>query len=371
MKVVIASDSFKESLSSAQVAEAAARGILSARPAAEVVCLNIADGGEGVLDALSPALGAQTVEVRVRGPLGREVTAAYGISGGTAIIESAAACGLMLLSPEERNPVEASSFGLGQMIADALDRGCRDFVVGIGGSAVNDAGIGMLEALGWKFFDRDGTVLPGKGASLASIELVDDSGADARLRDTEFTIACDVSNPFFGPEGAAFVFAAQKGADLHQITFLDEGLRNFARVISAKTGMDVQQIRGSGAAGGLGGAFAAFLGAGLRSGADIVLDAVGFDDAIRGACMVITGEGCIDSQTLSGKAPGAVLMRALEAGVPVVAICGRLKLCAGLEDAGFRKIIQVTPDGMPLEEALNPSTAADNVVRACRDLIDF
>lgn len=368
MKVIVASDSFKGSLTSRQVASAVEKGFLGVVPDAQIICLGMADGGEGLVDTLASQLGAQAVSAQVCDPLGRPILADYAIAGELAIIEMAACCGLPLLLPEERDPLHTSTFGLGQMILDALGRGCRRFLIGIGGSATNDGGIGMLNALGWRFLDDRGRELPGIGASLSKITSVDASGADSRLKEAEFTIACDVRNPFFGPDGAACVFAPQKGADAAAVLSLDAGLRHFAEIICKETEIDVQMLQGSGAAGGLGGAFAAFLGASLKPGAELVLDALGFNELLEDASLVITGEGRIDSQTLEGKAVSAVLSRSKAAGVPVVAICGKLCLCEALEGAGFKQIIQVTPEGIDEFTAMRLDVASSNVLQAARKL---
>lgn len=364
MRVIVASDSFKGSLTSRQVAAAVKQGFLQIVPEAEVVSIGMADGGEGLVDALASQLGAEPASAQVCDPLGRPILADYAIAGELAIMEMAACCGLPLLLPEERNPLDTSTFGLGQMILDALARGCRRFLIGIGGSATNDAGTGMLSALGWKFLDEIGNELPGTGESLSKIVYADASNADSRLKEAEFTIACDVRNPFCGPDGAAFVFAPQKGADAATVRTLDAGLRHFAGIICKETGIDVQMLQGSGAAGGLGGAFSAFIGASLKPGAELVLDALGFDELLNGASLVITGEGCMDSQTLEGKAVSAVLARSKAAGVPVAAICGKLRPCEALGRAGFLRILQVSPEEMDEAMAMRPDVAAFNVMQA-------
>lgn len=363
-RCVIASDSFKGSLSSLQVADSAQKGILSVFPDCEVVKFCVADGGEGTVDALLQTLGGITVNIEVLDPLGRAVTASYAIldDGKTAAIEMSAASGLPLLGEKERNPMLTSTYGTGELIADALERGCRKFLIGIGGSATNDAGMGMLAALGYRFLDHEGALLEGKGESLSQVCSIDDSSVLPEVKESEFIIACDVDSPFFGPQGAASVYGPQKGATPEMVEALDKGMRHFAEIINGKYGMDVSDMPGAGAAGGLGGAFAAFLNATLRRGADMVLDAIGFDELIRGADLVITGEGRIDSQTQTGKLPYAVMKRAVAQGVKVMAITGSVAQDAVIE--GFDIILQVTPDGMPLEEAMKKETASANIADA-------
>lgn len=247
------------------------------------------------------------------------------------------------------------------MILDAMRRGCRKFLVGIGGSATNDAGTGMLSALGYRFLDSAGHVLEGCGKSLAEISSVDDSGVFPEVLESEFVIACDVDNPFCGPSGAAYVFAPQKGADMEMVEALDSGMRSFAEVIRAYCGTDVVEHPGAGAAGGLGGAFKAFLHAELCPGIEMVLDAVRFCDMARGSDLVITGEGRIDSQTLHGKTPAGVFGRAKSLDIPVVAIGGSVEMSEELGNFGFRDIIQVTPEGMPLEQAMREDIASSNI----------
>lgn len=375
MKVVIASDSYKGSLSSLEVAQAAAEGIKSFDPTIETVAVNVADGGEGLVDALVDSLKGENVDVTVSDPLGRPVVARYGIaehSGSkVAIIEMAAASGLPLLTPEERNPMKTSTFGTGEVILDALGKGCRKFLVGIGGSATNDGGLGMLRALGWKFLDKDGNALEGNGASLGLVKGIDASGVDCRLKEAKFTIACDVKNPFCGPKGAAYIFGPQKGADPQMVEALDNGLENFARVIVGFCGSDISAVEGAGAAGGLGGAFKAFLNSELRSGIEMVLDTIGFDATIKDADLVITGEGKVDHQTPGGKTAAGVLRRCKAAGVPCVAIGGKVAMCPELDSSGFAGIFPVVDGPCTLEEAMTGSVAYSNVSRTAKQIISL
>lgn len=367
-KIVIACDSFKGSLSSAEVAAAVTRGIRMAGEDCEVISLNVADGGEGTALALTGALGGSIIETEVHDPLMRPVTAGYGIAGDMAVIEMAAASGLPLLSPSERNPMETSSCGTGELIRDALDHGCRKFLIGIGGSATNDGGTGMLEALGARLLDRDGKALHGCGASLSSIDRIDTAAMDDRLRESRFTVACDVDTPFCGPEGAAAVFAPQKGASPAQVDMLDQGMQSLQSVILAETGCDLSTTKGAGAAGGMGGALKAFFGADLKNGIEMVLDAVSFDSMIKDADLVITGEGCLDSQTPKGKVPYGVLRRARKQGIDVLALGGGVKMCPELEAMGFIGIAK-TSTGRTLEESMEPVRAADDIAKKTAEII--
>mgnify|MGYP003291244016 CR=1 FL=1 len=362
-KIVIASDSFKGSVSSSEVAEAAEAAIMSCLP--ECICtkVSIADGGEGTMESLCSALGAGIVRIKAHDPLMRIIDVTYAINDDTAIIEMSKASGLPLLKPEERNPMLTSTYGTGEMIKVALDRGCRKILVGIGGSATNDAGTGMLNALGVEFQDKDGTCLPGIGSSLSEIERIDLSGLDSRLQDTAITVACDVDTPFCGPDGAAYVFAPQKGATPLQVKMLDEGMAHFADIIEKTTGRGFRSISGTGAAGGLGGAFLSILGAKLKSGIDMVLDTVKFNDVINDADLVITGEGKMDFQTPKGKTAAGVLQRARKAGIPVIALAGKVDMCPELESMGFQQIIEVSK-GLPLEKAMDPDTTKANIKNA-------
>ena len=362
-RVVVASDSFKGCLTSLQVADAVEAGVKSVYPSCEVVKLSVADGGEGTVQALSDAMNGEIVSILVKDPLGREVSASYAMirEKETAVIEVSAASGLTLLSPQERNPLAASSYGSGQIISDALSRGCRNFLMCIGGSAVNDAGMGMLSALGFRFLDEEGNRLEGSGADMSEVCDVDLSQVDPALGEAVFTVACDVDSPFCGTQGAAYVFAPQKGASPEQVKILDEGMSHFASVMKKLTGIDVINIPGAGAAGGIGGAMASFLGAELKSGAEMVLDAVRFDEVLSDTDMVITGEGCLDGQTMTGKLPYCVAQRSAKADVPVAAVCGRAEVD---ECQYFGAIIPVTPAAMPLNEAMIPSVASENIKKA-------
>lgn len=368
-KIVVASDSFKGSLTSLEVAQSVAKAVKEAYPSCEVVEVNVADGGEGTMDALQQTLGGRKVILEVSDPLGRPVDASYVIleDGSTAVLEMSAASGLPLLAPEERNPSKTSTLGTGELIRDALDKGCRKFLVGIGGSATNDAGMGMLHALGYRFMDASGTELAPVGGSMINVASIDMSGRHPALSEAQFIVACDVKAPLYGPDGAAYVFAPQKGADNEMVEALDMGLRHFAEVSAFATGCDSSSLEGSGAAGGLGYAFRQFLGASLERGVEMVLDAIHFDELLNGADLVITGEGRVDSQTLTGKTPYGVALRALRQGIPVVAIGGSVTLDKSQAQlAGFKDVLQVTPVGMSLQEAMKPEVAAENIYQTIK-----
>lgn len=368
-KITVAVDSFKGSLSSREVAEAVARGVNSVLPQCEVRWVSIADGGEGTVEALVHTLRGEVVEVEVADPLMRRIVARYGVvdGGTTAVMEMAAASGLPLLSEEERNPLKTTTYGTGEMIADALCRGCRKILMGIGGSATNDAGVGMMQALGFRFFDAEGEELSGGGEILSRIATIDDSGVMPQLREAEITVACDVTNPLYGEQGAAYVYAPQKGADRAMVEQLDRGLRNFAEVVRRHNGEDIASLAGAGAAGGLGGGFKALIGANLERGVDMVLRAIRFDDIVSGSDLVITGEGRIDRQTVMGKAPSGVLRVAQSHNIPVIAIGGAVEMCEELEQSAFVAILPVVAGPIALERAMQRDVAAANVERtACQ-----
>ena len=370
MKIVVASDSFKGSLTSREVAAAAVRGIRQVLPICELVGVNVADGGEGTVDAVVETLGGKIVTATVNDPLGRPILARYGVVGKMAVIEMAAASGLTLLTDEERNPWLTSTYGTGEMIMDAVKRGCRDFLVGLGGSATNDAGMGMLQALGFRFYDIDDQeIIDGCGGRLQDVARIDDTGVMDAVRQCRFTVACDVDTPFCGLEGAAYVFAPQKGADMEMVARLDSGMVSFAKVIEKTYGIDVTSMAGAGAAGGMGGGFYAFLNATLKRGVDMVLDAIDFDSIIRGADLVITGEGTIDYQTVKGKTAAGVLARAKAQDIPVVAIAGRVEMCDSVAQMGFAGVYPIMENEMPLAVAMQPDFAAANIEKTVKKIV--
>ncbi|MDE6309786.1 MAG: glycerate kinase, partial [Muribaculaceae bacterium] len=297
----------------------------------------------------------------VNGPLSGKVTAHYGISGDTAIIEMAQAAGLELVPLELRNPMLTSTFGVGEMITDALNHGCRHIIICIGGSATNDGGMGMLQALGAKILDSDGNSLPGRGSSLSQVAKIKLDDLDPRLQECTIDVACDVDNPLYGPNGAAYVFAKQKGADHEMIEALDSGLRNYGSTLSDIAGQDISSMAGAGAAGGLGAALVAILHARLKPGIDVVLDTIHFDSIIEGAQLIITGEGHIDAQTLRGKAPIGVLRCGERAKIPVVAVAGQVDHMQELHKAGIAAIYPISDPSLSLAENMNQATAMSHL----------
>jgi len=372
-KAIIAIDSFKGCLSSIEAERAAKEGVLSVFPQCEVVCVPVADGGEGMLEALLSATSGQQISLQAPGPLMEMRQTCYGITadGHTALIEVAAISGLPLVAKEKRNPMNTTTYGVGKLIADALLRGCRDFIIGLGGSATNDAGLGMLQALGFRFLDKEGHLLGRGGRILADVASVDFSQVHPLLKEAHFKVACDVANFFYGKEGAAYVFAPQKGADEAMVVALDAGLQSLSRVIFEATGKDVSKIHGAGAAGGMGGSMVAFLNASLQPGIRLLLDTIHFTDIIRGADLIITGEGHADRQTLMGKVPYGILEVAKRQQVPVVLIAGRISDEALLHQAGFRGVFSITPSSMSLEEAMKPKVACRNICRFVEQLCRY
>lgn len=358
-KIVIASDSFKGSLTSAEVAEAVSGALRACFPEAEVIAVPVADGGEGTMETLTRALGGVFLRRRVSGPLGAPLEAVYGRAGETAIVETAAASGLPLVPKGERNPLYTTTFGTGELIRAALEAGCRRVILGLGGSATNDGGTGLLQALGVRFLDAAGQPLRGRGSDLLRIARIDLQGLLPAARTAEFLAVTDVDTPF---AEAAVVFGPQKGASPADIRSLTAGLRHLESFFPAGVGAQP----GTGAAGGVGGALAAFLGARLRSGIETVLEALDFDRVIRGADLVITGEGRADDQTPHGKTAAGVLAHARAAGIPVLLVAGLLRPCPALEAMGFRALLQTTPEGQPPSVSMQPAVARENIVRTLR-----
>ena len=375
-KVCVAIDSFKGCLSSSEAGDAAREAIHRLLPDCEVLRFPIADGGEGLLETIVAAANGRYVTTRAHDPLSRLIDTRYVLSadGQTAYIEMAAISGLPLLRPEERNPWETTTYGTGELIREALDRGCRHFVVGIGGSATNDAGLGMLQALGFRFLDHERQELGRGGKILEKVAYVDDSHKHPALDGATFTVACDVNNPFYGPNGAAHVFAPQKGANPTMVNRLDLGLRSLAQVIRKETGRSVDTLEGAGAAGGMGGGLVAFLGARLRPGIDLLLDALQFRQKAEGADLIITGEGKADRQSLMGKVPSGLLREAQALHIPIVLIAGAVEEQAQLNQAGFKAVLSIQPGPTTLEEAMRPEVAKariqNTVEQICRLLTD-
>ncbi len=364
MNVLVAIDSFKGSLSSNELAAAIESGIHEVSPDINVRKVPVADGGEGTIDALVSGLGGKKIEEKVKGPLFEEVNAEYGIlDDNTAVIEMAAAAGLPLVPEDLRNPRQTTTYGVGQLINDAINRGCRDFIIGIGGSATNDGGIGMLNALGYKFLDVAGNELTPTGASLIKIARIDKTKVPASLAPCNFTVACDVDNPFYGTNGAAHVYARQKGADDEEILALDQGLKSFAEVVSRELKIDLSLTAGAGAAGGLGGGFKAFLNAELKPGIEIIFDLISLEEEIKWADIIITGEGKLDHQTAMGKVPVGVAKLAQKHHKKVIALAGSVTEDAfKLHDLGVTAMFSVIDAPMSLAEAM----ASENARRMVR-----
>lgn len=354
MKIVIAPDSFKESLSAPDVAAAIARGWQQVFPEAECLLRPMADGGEGTVDALLAAVGGERRECQVRGPMGQPVQAHWGwLNNGTAVIEMAAASGLHWVPREQRDARLASSYGTGELILQALDAGASRIILGLGGSATNDGGAGLLQALGMRLLDEQGRELAPGGAALAALDQLDVSGLDARLLSVQVEVAADVDNPLCGPHGASAVFGPQKGATPAHVEELDQALGRFARIVAATLGEDHAQFPGVGAAGGLGFAARAFLKATFRPGIELVAELSGLAAAVQGADLVITGEGRMDAQTLHGKTPMGVARVAQGAGVPVIALAGSLgDGYQALYGAGIEAAFSLAPGPLSLEQAM-------------------
>ncbi len=371
MKVVIAPQSFKGSISALDAARAMEQGVKRVVNDAETVLVPVADGGDGTLETLVDATEGDIRSAKVTGPTGEPVEAEWGAlgDGESAMIEMARTSGLALLSLDERDPLRTTTYGLGEIIREALDAGFRSFIVGIGGSATNDGGAGMAQALGVRLLDESGNDLPPGGAALADLRKIDMSGLDSRAAASQFSVACDVSNPLTGPEGASAVYGPQKGATPDLVEQLDDALGKFAEVVERDIGRSINDVPGSGAAGGLGGGMMAFLDGSLRAGVDIVLDQVGLNEQLEGADLVITGEGQLDFQTLYHKAPIGVAWQAKERGIPVIAISGSLG--QGFEDVhpeGIEAVASIVCAPMSLDEASTRAgeLIADAVAEAMR-----
>jgi glycerate kinase len=370
MKVIIAPDSYKGTNTSINVAKAIERGFRRVAPDIGVHNVPIADGGEGTVEAVVQGAGGEYREVEVTGPLGEQVRARFGLlPGGRAVIEMAAASGLPLVPPEGRDPRKTTTFGTGQLIKAALEAGAREIMVGIGGSATNDGGMGMAQALGVSFRDADGTELGHGGGELLRLRTIDDAGLDSRVRQCRIVVACDVDNPLCGERGAAAVYGPQKGATPEMVRELDAALRHMADVVKSQLGTDILEVPGAGAAGGLGGGLIAFAGAELTAGIDAVLDIVRLDEMMSGVDLVVTGEGKLDGQSAFGKVPVGVARRVARHNVPVIAIAGDIgEGASAVHDLGIRAVVSTVDRAMPLEEALARSTplledAAERVMR--------
>lgn len=364
-KAIIAIDSFKGCLTSEEAGSAVMEGIKTIFPDCETLLFPIADGGEGMLDILTSATKGKYRTLPAHGPLMELVQERYGISGDgqTALIEMAAVSGLPLVPEDKRNPMLTTTYGTGELILDALEQGCRHFIVGIGGSATNDAGLGMLQALGFRFLDKRGNLLGTGGRIMSQVASIDTSAVHPALKEARFTIACDVRNPFCGSDGAAYVFASQKGADAKMVKELDTGMQALSRVILSTTGKDISDIPGAGAAGGMGGGFLAFLNAELKPGIRLMLDVLDFGKRITGADLIFTGEGRADRQTVMGKVPSGILEEARKQNIPVIVLAGSIEDAAQMNRAGFQGIFSITPGPVTMEKAMEPEFARENIRR--------
>ena len=361
MKIVIASDSFKGSLTSYEAGEAVQAAAAAVFPEAEVIVSPLADGGEGTAEALLDGLGGKRIQCDVQNPLGNTITAEYVLTDNNiAVIDIAAAAGLTLIAPEQRNPLNTTTYGVGQMIDNAIRRRCREFIIGLGGSATVDGGVGMLEALGLKFFNRFGDRIKNlKGKDVADIKHIDFSDGNRHIPECRFRVACDVENPLCGANGAAEVFGPQKGADEKTVRLLDTALSDLADTVKMNFHRDNKNTPGAGAAGGLGWAFVTFLNGTLENGTEIVMDATGLKEKLEDADVFVTGEGKTDAQSVMGKAPIRAAKAAKEAGAVTVAFCG----CAGegaeaVNAEGIDSYFPILQQALTLEEAMDPQTAS-------------
>ncbi|SEM53336.1 glycerate kinase [Mesobacillus persicus] len=374
MKFVLAPDSFKESMTAKEAALAMEKGIRKVFPDADCRIVPMADGGEGTVESLVRLTKGSMIQTEVLGPLGKKIIANYGVTGegDTAVIEMATASGLELLKPEERNPLLTTTYGTGQLIKHALDMGAKRFLIGIGGSATNDGGVGMLQALGVSFKDHKGEELSFGGGTLQQLATIDISGLDPRISKITIDVACDVTNPLVGKNGASAIFGPQKGASPEMVDVLDQNLAHYANIIKQELGIDIVDTEGSGAAGGLGAGLLAFLNARLKKGVDLVIEYTGFEEIVKDADYVFTGEGSIDDQTLYGKTAYGVATVAQKYDVPVIAFAGRIgDGVQPLYDHGFTAIVGILKEATSLKAALeggehNLAYAAENICRVLR-----
>ena len=364
MKVVIAIDSLKGSLSSMEAGMAIKDGILAAKPDAEVIVKPLADGGEGTTDALIEGMNGERIDLTVTGPMHTPVDAYYGYlkDTNTAVMEMASAAGITLVPDSEKNPLLATSYGVGEMINDAIQRGCRNFIIGIGGSVTNDGGIGMLKALGVRFLDENGEDAGEGGQALAKVARIDVSGMNPLLKECHIQVACDVNNPLCGENGSTYVYGPQKGVTEDMKKTLDEAMAHFARVTSETLENDYMNTPGAGAAGGLGYAFLAYTGAALTPGIELILDAVGLEEELSGADVVVTGEGRLDFQTAMGKAPVGVARLAKKYNAKVIAFAGSVtKEATACNKEGIDAFFPILRSVCTLAEAMDPVAARNNM----------
>ncbi|MGH1600858.1 glycerate kinase family protein [Campylobacter majalis] len=367
MKVLVAIDSFKGSLSSLEAGKAIASGI---KHLCDVSVKPVADGGEGTVEALNDALDGKYIEIITQNPIGVKILAKYALVGETAIMEMASSSGLTLLTKDERNPLKTSTYGFGLMIKDAIERGARKFIIGIGGSATNDAGIGMLSALGFEFYDDSGDLVEPNGSGLIKIAKISSKNAMPELKDSEFLIACDVDNPLFGKNGAAYVYAPQKGATPEMVRELDAGLTSFADVVTKHFDTEHWKLCGAGAAGGLGYGLVSFLNARLKPGVKIVSEEIGLEDEIKNADLIITGEGRLDFQSSMGKTPTGVAKLAKKHNKPVVALAGGVtKEASKCNENGIDAFFSIQNEPTSLDESMKKEVSKENLKRVAEQVL--
>lgn len=343
-KYLIMPDSFKGTMDSIEVCEIMKLAVLEKNPGAEVVTVPVADGGEGTVDCFLSAFGGEKKTVTVTGPYGKKVQAAYGITGDTAIIEMAAASGFALTDNGMRDPSAATTFGVGELVRAAVESGCSRIILGLGGSCTNDGGAGMAAALGTVFYDEAGRSFVPTGRNLDRISRIDKTASDRLLGNVAIEAMCDIDNPLYGPRGAAYVFAPQKGADEAMVRALDGNLKKYAETVKAETGADISELAGGGAAGGTGAGAYVFLGARLRQGIDVILDMLGFEELIKDCRVIFTGEGSFDSQSLGGKVAVGISRRAMKSGIPVIVVAGSVAdNIDGLSEVGITGVFQTDP----------------------------
>lgn len=373
MKVVVAIDSFKGSLSSFEVGTAVKKGILKVYNDASVVVLPIADGGEGTVDALTKSLNGKLKTVTVTNPLGDKISATYGIiHENTAVIEMSSAGGITLIPKENLNPLKATTYGVGEMIKDALSSGVTNFIIGIGGSATNDGGVGMLQALGFKFLDNNGNSIPFGASGLKNLTTIDDSEVIPQLKNCTFNVACDVKNPLCGERGCSRVFSPQKGAKPNDIDIMDGYLLNYANLTKKLYPNSNKDLEGAGAAGGLGFALSSYLNAKLTSGINLILDTINFESIIKGADLVVTGEGRMDKQSAMGKTPFGIATRAKKYNIPVIAFVGSASSDSNyLNELGIDGIFPIVRGATSLEDAMNKENATINAELTAEQVFNF
>lgn len=370
MKIFVAVDSFKGSMGSIEAGTIIKEAIIEEIPEAEVKISPLADGGEGTVKALVDGLKGKYIDVEVQGPLNEKIIAKYGAVDKVAIMEMAESSGLTLVEKEKRNPLFTTTYGLGDMIKDALDKNYREFIIGIGGSATSDVGLGMLQSLGFEFLDKNGNKVGIFGKDLENIAEIKDEKVDKRIYESTFQIACDVDNPLFGKNGAAYIYGPQKGASKEDIIKLDKYTKNFSEIVKEKYKLENENIKGTGAAGGLGYAFKTFLKADLIPGIEIITDFLKIEEEIKSSKLAITGEGELDHQTMMGKAPSGVAKIAKKYNVPVIAVAGSLgKDVEKINNEGIDAYFSITPKPMTLEDAMNSEFAKKNLKSTIKQIM--